>query len=52
MQKQKDLLSDVFGEALDGVRDVVICGVPDHENKSILEKSRAPLRYYVQRVVR
>lgn len=33
MQRQKDLLSDVFAEALDGVRDAVIIGVPHHENK-------------------
>lgn len=33
MQRQRDVLSDIFSSALDGVRDAVIVGVPYHENK-------------------
>lgn len=33
IQRQKDLLTDVFTQALDGVKDAVIVGIPYHENK-------------------
>lgn len=33
MNKQKTLLFDTFSEVLDGVRNIALISVPDHENK-------------------